>query len=374
MPMTKIVLLQNSWTNSETWTIHWIHAANLPFNHHFKQTISAKDRRCPPSSRICSPHQWRSQPKVHINEKNLSTSRIRVENTYPVPYQNINIRQRNFSYLLSTKRSWTHLLGANKPTIIMTDSKSVTKLFQTKMILPQLWNPRDFVSQFNLVIAHFPGKMNTADPDDKIIPKLREHLTVKPTEVKRESTGIAPGEPVFNNGDDLTEIPEQELWQRKTDVRNTTSSQTLVITVASYYHIDLPEEPSIRDMAHLNKPSRIPIQQDSDPTLLNFQRETLGLRLDDPAIINDEGYMHNSRNRNRIILKDDILYRQYYNEVGSISRLQLFLHVQLLAILLKSLRGKHSGISQILQKYIANIISHQLPNTYENGYNNVKHA
>ena len=52
--------------------------------------------------------------------------------------------------------------GATKPVIIMTDSKSVTRFFQTKMIPPTLWNACDLVLQFSFTIAHISGKMNTA--------------------------------------------------------------------------------------------------------------------------------------------------------------------------------------------------------------------
>ena len=52
--------------------------------------------------------------------------------------------------------------GATKPVIIMTESKSVTRFFQTKMIPPPLWIACDFVLQLNFTIAHIPGKMNTA--------------------------------------------------------------------------------------------------------------------------------------------------------------------------------------------------------------------
>ena len=79
---------------------------------------------------------------------------------------------------------------------------------------------------------------------------------MKPFEVNKESTGISPEEPLFKTDDDQREIPEQEFWQRKADTRNTISSQQPVSTIASYYHIDLPQEPSIVDMANFNKPSR----------------------------------------------------------------------------------------------------------------------
>ena len=52
--------------------------------------------------------------------------------------------------------------GASRPVIIMTDGKTVTKLFETKIIPPPLWNAGDFVLQFSFIIAHIPGMKNTA--------------------------------------------------------------------------------------------------------------------------------------------------------------------------------------------------------------------
>ena len=75
--------------------------------------------------------------------------------------------------------------GVTRPVIIMTDSKSVTRFFPTKLIRPPLWNACDFVLQFIFTIAHIPEKMNTAagllsrletDPNEKIILKIREDI------------------------------------------------------------------------------------------------------------------------------------------------------------------------------------------------------
>ena len=63
--------------------------------------------------------------------------------------------------------------------------------------------------------------------------------------------------------------------------------------------------------------------------------------------------MHYSRNKNRIIIKDDILYRQYYNEIGEVSHLQVLLPGQFLKALLQSLHGtagKHPGVSKMMQE------------------------
>ena len=97
--------------------------------------------------------------------------------------------------------------GATKPVIIMADSKSVTRIFQTKMIPPPLWNACNFVLQFNFTIAHISGKMNTAadflsplemDPNEKINLKIREDIPTQPIEVNIESTGIGQEETFFS--------------------------------------------------------------------------------------------------------------------------------------------------------------------------------
>ena len=114
--------------------------------------------------------------------------------------------------------------GATKPVIIMTDSKSVTRFFQTKMIPPPLWNTCDSVLQINFTIAHIPGKKNTAadflsrlemEPNEKIFLKIREDIPTKPIEVNIESTGIAQEEPVFFDLTDGLEATKKELWKRK---------------------------------------------------------------------------------------------------------------------------------------------------------------
>ena len=79
----------------------------------------------------------------------------------------------------------------------------------------------------------------------------------------------------------------------------------------------------------------------------------LGLPFDEQILLNDARYMHYSRNKKRIIIQDDILYRQYYNDIGEVSHLQVLLPGQLLKVLIQSLHataGKHPGISKMMQE------------------------
>ena len=107
------------------------------------------------------------------------------------------------------------------------------------------------------------------------------------------------------------------------------------------------------NIAQLTKPSRVLIEQDSHPALLNFKRGMFGLPIDEQILLNHARYMHYSRNKKRIIIKDDILYRQYYNDLGEVSPLQVLLPGQLLKVLVQSLHGtagKHTGISKMMQE------------------------
>ena len=69
--------------------------------------------------------------------------------------------------------------------------------------------------------------------------------------------------------------------------------------------------------------------------------------------MNDARHMHYFRNKKRIIVKDDILCRKNYNNLGEVSHLQAPLPGQLLKVLLQSLNGtagKHPGISKMMQE------------------------
>ena len=283
--------------------------------------------------------------------------------TYSPSQIKMSIYAKEFLAIYMAFKEFGHKFwGATKPVIIMTDSISVTRFFQTKMIPPPLWNACDFVLQFNFTTTHIPGKMNTAadflsrlemDPNEKIILKIREDIPTKAIEVNIESTGIAQEEQVFFDPADPQETTEKELWKRKEEARNAIPTDPPVITVSCYYADDLHKDTTIVNIAQLTKPSRILIEQDSDPTLLNFKREMLGLPFDEQILLNDARYMHYSRNKKRIIIKDDILYRQYYNDIGQVSHLEVLLPGKLFEVLLQSLHGtagKHPGIAKMMQE------------------------
>ena len=73
----------------------------------------------------------------------------------------MSIYSKEFLALYMAFFEFAHILWeATKPTIVLTDNKSVTRFFKTT---PQaLWNACDYVLQFNFKKAHIAGSVNTA--------------------------------------------------------------------------------------------------------------------------------------------------------------------------------------------------------------------
>ena len=122
------------------------------------------------------------------------------------------------------------LWEATKPTIVLTDNKSVTRFFQTEAIPPALWNACDYVLQFNFKIAHIAGSVNTAADflsrlelkvTEKKRLKIREDVHTTPIEVTTSSSDVADEEQFFfAYADDTNESEEQTLERKERSKQN----------------------------------------------------------------------------------------------------------------------------------------------------------
>ena len=135
----------------------------------------------------------------------------------------MSIYAKEFLAMYYAFKEFGHIFwGTPKPVINLTDEKSVTRVFQTKIILPPLWNACEFVIQSNFIIAHIPGKNNTAadylsrmkmDPTRKLVVKIREDVETRPIEVNVQSAGMSEEEQIFFTEDDNK--TEKQIWERK---------------------------------------------------------------------------------------------------------------------------------------------------------------
>ena len=266
----------------------------------------------------------------------------------------------------------------------MTDSKSVTRFLQTKLIPPPLWNACDFVLQFHSTIAYIPGKMNTAadflsrlekDPNEKIILKTRKDIPTKLIVVNIESTDIAQKELVFIDTTNRHETAGKELWKHKGESRNAISNDPPVITVSWYYANNLHTGTTIVNIAQLTKPWRIPIERDSDPILLKLKRGMLGRPIDEKILINDACYMHYSGNKKRNIIKDDTLCKKYYNDLGEVAGSSAWTNTQSeTTITTWNSWQTPRFFKKRCKKSVKSITSPQLQHMSETGSTSVKYA
>ena len=117
-----------------------------------------------------------------------------------------------------------HILWeATKPTIVLTDNKSITRFFQTKAIPPALWKTCEYELQFNFKIALFASSVNTAADfhsrlelkfTEKICLKCQEKIQTKHIEVITSSSDVADEQKIFftqtDNKDESKDKPLNE--------------------------------------------------------------------------------------------------------------------------------------------------------------------
>ena len=271
----------------------------------------------------------------------------------------MSIYAKEFLAIYFAFKEFGHIFwGAPKPVIILTDNKAVTRFFQTKIIPPALWNACDYVIQFNFVIAHIPGAQNTAadylsrleaDPKDKLVIKIREDVQTLPIEINVQSAGVSQEEQIFYTNDDNE--TEEQFWARKEAIRKNPAIDEPTVTIETLSTNLVKQQPDIQ--VRLKKTNQIIIEQSKDAVLQQLKAKLLHEDYSENILQQDARYRHYANNLERIVLKDEILARQYFDETGNVKYHQILLPQHLLRELLHSLHGtahKHPGISKMLQE------------------------
>ena len=270
--------------------------------------------------------------------------------------------QKNFWQFKWHFPEFAHILWeATKPTIVLTDNKSVNRVFQTKAIPPALWNACDYVLQFNFKIAHIAGSVNTAADflsrlelkvTEKICLKIREDIQTTPIEVTTSSSDVTDEEQVFfTHADDGQERKEQSRQNAKHWAANE-ESPALKTSVKQFTKID--GNTTSYSINGIKANAKIRVEQDVDLVLKNMKLTILGQPYDEVLIVTDSRYKNYKANEDRIILKDGLLYRKYFGETGSVKYYQILIPKQLVKEVLRGLHGefgKHPGIFKTIIAY-----------------------
>ena len=247
--------------------------------------------------------------------------------------------------------------GEPKPVIILTDNKTVTRFFQIKIVPPALWNACDYAIQFIFVIEHIPGAQNTAtdylfrpeaNPKDKIVMKIREDVQTLPIGTIVQLAGVSQEEQIFYTNDD--EETEEQYWTRKEAIRNNPALDEPAVSIQTL-STNLIKQPEIQ--VRLRKTNQMIIEQSKDAVVQQLKAKLLHEEFSENVLQQVARYRHYASNLERIVVKEQILTRQYFDETGNVKYHQVLLPQHLLQEMLLSLHGtahKHPGISKMLQE------------------------
>ena len=221
-----------------------------------------------------------------------------------------------------------------------------------------MWNAGDYVIQFNFVIAHITGAQNTAadylsrleaDPKDKLVMKIREDIQTVRIERHVQSAGVSQEEQIFyTNNDDET---EEQYWERKEAFRKNPAIEEPALTIQTLSTNLVKQQPDIQ--VRLRKTNHIIIEQSKDAVLQQMKAKLLHEDYSENILQQDARYGHHANNLKRIVVKEEILTRQYFDATGNVKNHQILLPQHLFQELLKSPHRKahkHPGISKMLQE------------------------
>ena len=216
-----------------------------------------------------------------------------------------SIYSKEFLAIYMAFLEFAHFLWeATKPTIVLTDNKSVARFFQTNAIPPALWNACDYVLQINFKIAYTAGSVNTAADflsrlelkvTEKICLKIREDMQTTPIEVTTSSSDVADEEQVFfthadndNESEDQTLHWKEQLRQNAKQWAANEESPALKTSVKEFTKVD--GNTTSYSINGIEANARIRVDQDVDLVLKNMKLNFLGQPYDEVLIVTDSRY------------------------------------------------------------------------------------
>ena len=152
----------------------------------------------------------------------------------------------------------------------------------------------------------------------------------------------------YTNDDDET---EEQYWARKEAIRKNPAIDEPTVTIQTLSTNLDKQHPDIQ--VRLRKTNQIIIEQSKDAVLQELRAKLLHEEYSENLLQQDARYRHYTNNPKRIVLKDEILTKQNFDETGNVKYHQILLPQLLLQELLQSLHGtahKQPGISKMLQE------------------------
>ena len=192
------------------------------------------------------------------------------------------------------------------------------------------------------------------DPTEKLVLKIREDVETRPIEVNVQSDGVSEEEQVFFTEEDSE--TEKQIWERKQQ------SKKGLMVPETVIQIDSVSENTVEEITNftqkLRRTNQILLEQSKDPILLQLKAKIQKEEYSEDILQQDIRYKYYLNTIDRIVLKDGIVTRQYYDETGQIKHHQILLPKHLVQEFLQAIHStayRHPGIfkmqQEIRQKY-----------------------
>ena len=174
-------------------------------------------------------------------------------------------------------------------------------------------------------------------------------MEIQPIEVNVQSAGVSEEEQVFFTEEDNK--TEEQIWEQKKQSQKGLKVPELII------HIDTITENSVEEITNFTQKQRrtnqILLEQSKNQTLRQLKAKIRQDEYSEEILQREIRYKHYLHNFDRLVLKDEIITRQYYDGTGQVKYHQTLLPKHLLKELLQAIHGtahRHPGISKMLQE------------------------
>ena len=143
-----------------------------------------------------------------------------------------------------------------------------------------------------------------------------------------------------------------QILIQKSQLRNNPSNDPTAIIIDAFVQNASPSLIGNLDVQMQRKAIAV-LEQTKNATLRQIKAKISNEEYSEENFLQDIRTKHYLRNLDRIVIKDDILFRKYFDDVINVKYYQMLLPQQLFQELLKSLHGtacKHPGILKMLQE------------------------